>query len=140
MQFPNIALRFLTTHNSTLDHRAHYKRQLFPYGCSTGLFRGNKKLSLRINHTGYKGSRTLGVMTQEHVEGTCCSHKIMCCSCIGDMFVCTQCDFVAASCRCIMSQLHVPARCPLVRTTHDLRPCVMTHRVREKPSISRNYQ
>ena len=41
---------------------------------------------------------TGGVMTQGHVAATCCSHKIMCCSHKGDMFVCMQCDSVMATC------------------------------------------
>ena len=62
---------------------------------------------------------TGGVMTQGHAAATCCSHKTMCCSHKGDMFVCMQCYSVTATCvpatrPCYMWKTHdfATAACP----------------------------
>ena len=62
-----------------------------------------------------KGSRTGGVMTQGHVAATCCSHEIMCCSHIGDMF----CARDVTLSLLLVSLLHVSATCHLREKTHD---------------------
>ena len=62
-----------------------------------------------------KAPRTRGVMMQGHVTATCCSHEIMCCSQIGDMFVWTQCDLVTTTC----VPACVPVTCHLHVKKHD---------------------
>ena len=82
-----------------------------------------------------EGSRTQGVMTQGHVAATCCSHKIMCCSHIEYMFVCTQCDFVATTCVLATRPYYMsPTRentILLLQHVAGTGPCVMIRRVRE---------
>ena len=119
MQFPNIALRFRTAHNSTLDHRAHYKRRLFLYGCSTGLFRGNKFENELI---------TRGIKVPAHEgsyddAGTCRSNMLKPQNHVLFMHRGHVCVYTMWLCRCIMSQLHVPATCPSYMSLLDVPLC-----------------
>ena len=79
-------------------------------------------------------------MTQPvHVAATCCSHKIMCCSHIEDMFVCMQCDFVTTT--CVPATRLLPARCHLRVKTHefDAAACHWDMSLRHDPSCLRSH-
>ena len=62
-----------------------------------------------------KASRTRGDMTQQHVEATCCSHKIMCCSHKGTCLSLRNVTLVSTTCPCYVPLIQVP----YVLTTHD---------------------
>ena len=81
----------------------------------SGLFFGLFFHAFRTSKT----SRPRGDMTQGNIAATCCSHKITCCSYIGDMFVCAQCDFKFIAATCVPAARH----CYMSPTCENTRFC-----------------
>ena len=78
-------------------------------------------------------------MTQIHVAATYCSQKIVCCSHVWDMFVCTQCDFVAVICVPPTRPCYMSPTCEyaILLLPHVAVTCffVMTPCVRKAPNV-----
>ena len=75
---------------------------------------------------------------EAHIEATCCSHKITCCSHIGDVF----CARNVTLSLLLVSLLHVSATCHLRVTTHDFvaAACHWDMSLRHDPSCARTFR